>query len=265
MRLRLELPFKRGELDGLRPGDRSRGPVARDGLERGAEGAHRQPEQHRPPHARRVVSAQSRRGVNRSDPESAYEPGGQDHVNDLRTRRGIQHGEDRLGRDHLVSPQRVSLGAVHPRVGRDDEHGGGESRDRDRNPREPVRARREAVPSVKIDPGEDRFDEEGNRLEREGKSDDRPERPHEPRPEEPEFKREDGSRDGADGEQHRERLRPPPGQGPPFGVARLEKPALGDEEQDREAHPETREDDVKPQRERHLQAGREERFHRKPS
>ncbi len=124
-------------------------------------------------------------------------------------------------------------------------------------------APRDLVPAVEIDAEEDRLGEEGKALEREGDADDWAGEAHEGRPEQSELEREHGTGDGADGEQHRGPLRPPPRELAIDVIAGLHPSPLGQHHQYGHGDPDLGEDDVEAEGERHLGAGGEEIGHRR--
>jgi hypothetical protein len=115
---------------------------------------------------------------------------------------------------------------------------------------------REPVPAVEVDPEEDRLEEEREGLKRERKTDHAPPPAHEPGPEEAEGERQDRPAHRADGEQDPEALRPALRERHPNGVAGAVRPVLRVQEHHGQADPQAREDDVEPQRDRHLDAAR---------
>ena len=85
-----------------------------------------------------------------------------------------------------------------------------------------------------------------------------PKRPGERRPEEAELERQHGPGHGADGEGHRHRLRPAPREPQRVRVVVAQAAVVGDQHHRGQRHAERRQDDVEPQRERHLAARRRE-------
>ena len=76
------------------------------------------------------------------------------------------------------------------------------------------------IPAVEVDADEDRLGEEREALDRERQTHHVAVRGHPAGPEDPELERQDRARDRADREQHREHLRPVPGQRGVDGIAR---------------------------------------------
>src|SRR5256886_11139978 len=131
----------------------------------------------------------------------------------------------------------------------------------DDDPRDPMHQGRSTVPSVEIDPEEDRLGEERESLERKRHADDSACVLHEPRPQEPQLEGEHGAGDGAHGEEDGGAPRPALGEVEVNRLPATEIEALGDGHQERHADPDRREDDVERQRQRHLGAREEEISH----
>ena len=119
-------------------------------------------------------------------------------------------------------------------------------------------ARREPVPAVDVDRDEDRLQEEEDPLDRERDPEGVAESAREPRPQQPQLEREDRPADGADGDQHRDRLRPVAGETRGLLVVSLAASVLGDQHHRREGDAEAREHDVEPEGEAHLAACRQQ-------
>ena len=122
---------------------------------------------------------------------------------------------------------------------------------------QPVRARRETIPAVEIEPEEDGLDEEGEPLRREGETDDAAGVAHEDRPEQSQLEGEDRAGDRADGEEDGESFGPAADESHVDRVAGLQPQPLGDEEEDGQTHTEHGEDDVEGERGAHLGASGE--------
>src|SRR4051794_13052385 len=103
-----------------------------------------------------------------------------------------------------------------------------------------------------VDRDEDRLEEEEDPLDREEHPEDRAEPARERRPEQAELERQHRAGHRTDRERHGDDLGPPPGQQQRVGVAVAQPAVVGDQHHRRERHPQRREDDVEPERERHL-------------
>ncbi len=139
---------------------------------------------------------------------------------------------------------------VHPAVDGDNRQGSGHAGDRDRDSCQEVRAGRQAVPAVHVDPDEDRLQEEREPLDREPEAEHAPERRHEARPEQPELEAEDRSGDHTDREQRDEDPRPAPRERQVDGVAAAEPEPFGEKHHDGKGDREADERDVHDERER---------------
>jgi hypothetical protein len=99
---------------------------------------------------------------------------------------------------------------VHPPVDRDDEQRSRHAGDRDGDAAQEVESGRNPVPSIRINPDKDGFDEEGEPFQGEAETEDVPEvlDPH--RPEQAQFEAQDGPRHDPDREQREHDPRPAP-------------------------------------------------------
>ena len=139
---------------------------------------------------------------------------------------------------------------VHPGVDGDHHQRAGEARDDDRDPGQDVRARRQAIPAVDVDPDEDRLDEERDALDREAESEHVSERRHEVRPEHAQLEAEDRPGHDADGEQREHHLRPAPREHAIGLVAGAHVQPLREDDERRERDSEADERDVHDERQR---------------
>ena len=112
------------------------------------------------------------------------------------------------------------------------------------------------LPPEDVDRDEDRLEEEEDALDREQHAEYLAKASCERRPKKPEFEREDGPRDGADRERHRHRLRPPLRELQRVRILVAQAAVVRDQHQRRQRNAERRQDDVEPQRERHLASRR---------
>ena len=112
-----------------------------------------------------------------------------------------EQGVHRVDVDRLAADEAESGRVVHPRVDGDDHPRAGEAGEDDRQRAEHVRARRQAVPAVDVDPDEDRLEEEREALDREAEAEDAAERGREVRPQQAHLEAEDRARDDAHGEE----------------------------------------------------------------
>jgi len=119
-----------------------------------------------------------------------------------------------------------------------------------------VRPAREALPSVQVDAGEDRLEEEEDPLEAERHAEYRAVCAHESWPQQSHLERQDGSRDGTDGDQNAEDLGPSPGEQHRHIIGMAKTAELGHQDDRREGDAEASENDVEPQRRGHLSARR---------
>jgi hypothetical protein len=115
-----------------------------------------------------------------------------------------------------------------------------------------VHPARQALPSVQVDAREDRLQEEEDPLEAERHAEHRAIGAHEPWPQQPHLERQDGSGDGTDGDQHAEDLRPSPREQHRHVIGTTKAAVLSHQDDRRERDPETRQNDMKPERGRHL-------------
>ena len=251
-----------GELHRLALGQETGGPVADADLDRGHHRRHGEGYEEPEPVVAVAAPPEPPGGVHRRHAEAGHHEGGQDHVGGLHRRGGVEHRRPGIGIDHI--PGRVEPeagGLVHPGVGRHHEPGRGHAGHHDRDAGQEVDPGGEAIPPVEVEPDEDRLDEEGDALHREGQADDLAEAAHEPGPEDAEFERQDRARHRPDGEEDAERLGPGPGQSRVDRIAGAEKPPFGQQDDQRKADPEARQDDVPPQGQGHLGPGGQEVGH----
>nr|WP_246115475.1 hypothetical protein [Trebonia kvetii] len=139
---------------------------------------------------------------------------------------------------------------VHPAVHRDDEKRSGHPGDRDRDAGQEVRARREPLPAVGVDPDEDGLEEEGESLEREPEPEDVAEVLHPGRPQQPELEGQDGPGDDPDREQRQHDPRPAAGEHPVQVVTGPQVAPLGEQDEDGKGDAEAHQRDVHGQRKR---------------
>ncbi len=245
-----------GELDRLVVGDRAGGRVADHELDRRCDHRHGEGDQEAKTVVAVAPSPQHPDRVDRSHQEAGDQVGGQDHVGDLVGDRGIEDHLQRLDVGHRsVRAEREPLRLVHPGVGGDNRERAAKPGDYDRDARPEVRPSREAVPAEDVDRDEDRFEEEEDPLDREQNPEDAAEAPGELRPQEAELERQHGAGDGAHGEGHGSDLGPAPRELHGVGVVAAKSQVVGDQHHRREGDAEARQDDVEPERERHLAAG----------
>ena len=95
----------------------------------------------------------------------------------------------------LPSLEAEARRVVHPAVDRDHHQRAGEAGDHDRDAAQEVRARREPVPAVDVDPDEDRLEEEREALDREAEPEHAAERRGEVRPQQAHLEAEDRAGD----------------------------------------------------------------------
>ena len=244
--------FHRGELDRLVLGDRARGGVADEELHRRQDARDRERDQQPEAVVAVAPAPEHADGVNGGDHEAGDQVGREDHVRHL-----VGHGrvEDHLQRvdvGDLAIRHREALRLVHPGVDGHDRERAAETHERDRHARPEVRPRRQALPAEDVDRDEDRLEEEADPLDREQHTEDLAEAAGELRPQQPELEREHGPGHGADRERHRNDLRPAAGEQERVRIVAAQAAVVGDQHDRRERHPQRREDDVEPQRERHL-------------
>ena len=103
-----------------------------------------------------------------------------------------------------------------------------------------VRARRQPVPAVDVDPDEDRLEEEREALDREAEAEHAAERGGEVRPQQPHLEAEDRAGDHADGEQRDHHPRPAPRERAVQRVAGAQVQPLDEQHHRRERDPEAR-------------------------
>ena len=150
-----------------------------------------------------------------------------------------------------------AAGLVHPRVDRDHRHRAEDAAERDRHPGPQVRPARQAPPAVQVDRGEDGLQEEEQPLDTEREPEHRPVLPHQPRPQQAHLERQHRAGHRADRDQHAHRLRPAPRQPHRGLVMAPQADELGQQHDRRERDPQARQDDVEPERGRHLRTGRD--------
>ena len=164
--------------------------------------------------------------------------------------------EDRVERvdvgDLPVGADLEAVGLVHPGVDRDDGKGAPEPRDHHRDAGPEVGPPGEPLPAEDVDRDEDRLGEEEDALDREREPEDLPEATGELRPQEAELERQDGAGDGAHREQHGRDLRPALGELQRDGIVVSQAPVVGDQHHRGEGDADRGQDDVEPERERHL-------------
>ncbi len=244
-----------GELDRLVVGDRPGGGVAHQELEGRRDRRHGERDQQAETVVAVAPSPQHPDGVDGRDQKARHQVGGQDHVRDLVGDRGVEDDLQRLDVGDLPVDEREPLRLIHPGVGGDHGEGAAEPGDHDRNARPEVRPAREPLPAVDVDRDEDRLHEEEDPLDREQDPEHAAEAPRELGPQEPELERQHGAGDGAHREGHRRDLRPALRELQCVGVVAAKSDVVGDQHDRREGDAQTGQDDVEPERERHLAAG----------
>ena len=189
--------------------------------------------------------------VHAGDDESDDHVRGDEHVQELQPDCVVEHRCERIDIDDSAADDPEARGRVHPRVDGDDaeaaDNSGGDHRDQGHE----MHLGRHPAPAEEIDADEDRLDEERDSLERERETDHVAVSRHHAWPQQTHLEAQHRARHCADGEQHRSRLRPPLGEDERIGIAAQATPVDQVDER-REGHPEARQDDVEPERNRHL-------------
>ena len=137
--------------------------------------------------------------------------------------------------------------------------------ERDDGSSQPVRQRRHAVPSVDADPQKDRLGEEGKPFQPEPQADDRAGELHEVWPEQPQLERQHRPRDRPHRKEDRRSSRLSPGKNAIDRILRSQPERFGHGHHERESNSDHREEDVKTQRDRHLQPGGKQVRHEHPN
>ena len=251
--VRLLHALHRGELDRLVVGDRARRGVAHRELDRRRDRRHRQRDQEAEAMVAVAPPAQHPHRVHRGDEEACNQVGRQDHVRNLVRHRRVEDHLHRIDvRDLAGRVERVALRLVHPRVHGDHREGAAEPGDHDRHAGPEMRPAGQALPAEDVDRDEDRLEEEEDALDREQDAEHVAEATGELRPQQAELEREHRARDRAHREGHGGHLRPPLREPQRDGVVLAQAAVVRDQHQRREGDAERRQDDVEPQRERHL-------------
>ena len=205
-----------------------------------------------------AAAAQHAGGVDAGHDEPRHHVGGEQHVQGFIPEGPVEEHAERVHVDDAAAAEGEPAGSVHPAVGRDHRQRPADAGQRDRDSAPEVRPRAHPVPTVDVDGDEDRLNEEEQALDGEGDAVRGAEPAHQPWPQQTQLEREDRARDGADREEHRRHVRPPPGEQHRVLVAPAQPQVVRDKHEDGEGHPEGHEDDVKPQGEGHLLARRQQ-------
>ena len=248
--------FHGGEFHRLVVGDRAGRGVTDEDLERCQHGG--QNERDREPSVVIAVApaVQDAGRVHPGDGEPGHHVGGQDHVRHLVGGRVVEEHAPGVDGGDLAVAHGEAAGLVHPRVDRDHRHRAKDATQRDRRPAPPVRPATQPPPPVEVDPGEDRFEEEEQPLDPEGKPQHHSVPVHQPRPQQAHLERKHRPGHRADRDQHPHRLRPAPRQPQRHLIRSAEADELSQQHDGRQRDTQASQDDVKPERGRHLRTGR---------
>jgi hypothetical protein len=197
-------------------------------------------------------TAQDAHGVDSCDAEPGDHVGGEDHVWHLVERGVIEQHLPGVNRNDATVLFGEAAGLVHPRIDRNHRHGAEDAADRYRYAAPKVCPTRQPPPSVQIDRREDGFEEEEDPFESEGESEHCAVPAHQAGPQQPHLEGEDGPRDDSHGDQHRHGLRPAVGEAHGGFVVAAQTDELGEQHERRQRDPEAGQNDVEPERGRHL-------------
>src|SRR6185437_8050819 len=196
---RLTESFQGCELGRLRGRDRATVPVTNEDLYDRGESRNRERNRECRPLVTAPVALQPPKGVGPGKHEAGHHVAGDVHVHQFVQE--VPVAEERAHRMHVddvaAAGKTKAGGMVHPPVDRDHRQRAGETGDRDRDAAREMRARRETVPAVDVDPDEDRLHEEGEALDREAKPEHASEGPGETGPEETHLEAENRAGDDA--------------------------------------------------------------------
>ena len=246
------LPFDRGQLGRLVTGDRAAEQVANPELQRSHDRCGGQGHGERPPVVGVAAPPQQSHGVHGGNAEGGRQVSADHHVARLGCPGRVENRGQRVHVRDMPVLEAEPARHVHPRVGRDDEERRRDSGYGNREAHQPVDAGREPLPAVQVDAEEDGLDEEGERLEREGQTDNPAGERGEAREQQTQLEADDRSRHRPDREEDRERLRPAPRECQPHRVARTQVHPLYDQDHQRQSHPEHSEREVEGKRRSHL-------------
>ncbi len=257
-RLRAEQRLGGGELGRLQRGDALAREVAHQDLDRGEHRRQREGDQEPQQVVAVTPAPEHARGVDAGDQEARDHEGRHDHVERLVRDGRVEHRPPGAHVAHHAVRAGESARRVHPRVRAHHQERRQRSGDQHGNPAEQVHLGRNAVPRVQVDAEEDGLDEERDALRRERHPDDLAVGAHHPRPQQPELEAEDRARHRAGREQHPDRFGPLAGEPGVVGVPGAYAPPFDDQHQGGHADAQAGEHDVPAERQRHLQARRDE-------
>ena len=249
----------RGELDRLQLDDLAHRAIAHQHLQRHRE--RRDGERDEEAEAVQAIAAALEHPdrVDRRDQKAGDDQGREDEVTSSCGSAGLKIAATGIDRGHL--PGGVELEAarrVHPGVRGDDGEGAQQREERERGAEPQVHARVQAIPAEDVDRDEDRLEEEREPLDRERQPEHVAEPPQQARPQQAHLERQHRAGHGTDGEGHAHHLRPAARQPERRLVAVAEAVRVSDQREQRHAETERHEQDVEPERERHLAARREQ-------
>ena len=175
--------LRRCKFDGLDVGVEARREIARDDLQRYCNRGYEHAYSERCVRVTFPRIAQHLPRRHGGDGEADEDVGGQRRVKRFGQEGRTEEGAAQIDGDQLAGDDGVPRGRIHPRVDRDHENRRRCSGHGDRDPAQPMHARRKLIPAVQINADEDRFDEKRKAFGGKGNADDRAGLLHELRPE----------------------------------------------------------------------------------
>ena len=161
---RFENGFHRGKFDGLGIREEASIKITADNLQRCGDNAHRQRQQQ--PFAVVVTppTTQHCHCIDRRNTKARRNIAGQEHVDRLVRRTGIQHRLEGINARYLTVLKDKTGRGIHPGVCADNEPCRGQPTDPDGKGTEPVGTRREAIPPIEVETKENGLQEKGKAL-----------------------------------------------------------------------------------------------------
>ncbi len=198
----------RGEFERLNLRHRPRAEIAAQDLQRDGNATNRERNPQCPAMKMTLRFTQEKKRVHRRDRKSSRDIRGQRHVQRFVQARRIEHGCDRIDVRRLAIDHAKARRRIHPRVRGHDKNRGEGAIARHEHAADPMRERRQPIPTIKIKSEKNRFRKKGKTFERKRHPDDRAGVLHEAGPEEPKLECEDGAGDRADCEKDCRPARP---------------------------------------------------------
>ena len=241
----------RRQLDRLGGGDVAGRPIADQHLHGRGQRCDRQRDRQGCALVASPAAAQPAHRVGSGEEKPGDDVAGDVHVRELRPQEAVaEQRRERMDVEHPAVLEPESRRMIHPGVDGDHHQRPGEACDRDRYAAAEVCPRCQTVPSVDVEPDEDRLHEEGEALDRKAEAEHAAESGREFRPQQAHLETQDRAGDDADGEQRRHHAGPAPGQPAIELIARAQIQPLDEQDDRRKRDPKADQRDMHRERQR---------------